>query len=122
MDRSTFMSDTLTRVHAEGFDGDADSVVALLVFALGELAIEGSRGTPSEFHNGRPSGVRGGISRDKPPGIGLFNEARKRMGFVMAQCDLENVQILSLAAYVSSPYSLNGRGIEDSCDAVQAVL
>lgn len=109
MDRQTFMSETLTRVHAEGFDGDADSVVALLIFALGELAIEGSRGTPIEFHDGRPSGVRGGTSLDKPPGIGLFNEARKRMGFVMTQCDLENVQLLALAAYVSSPFSNQDR-------------
>jgi len=97
MDRQNFISDTLTRVHSEGFDGDTDSVMALLVFALGELAIECSRGTPIEVHKGRPSGVRGGtISR--PPGLALFNEARKRIGFVFTQCDLEHVQILSLAA------------------------
>jgi hypothetical protein len=107
MDRQTFLSDTLTRVHGEGFDGDVDSVIALLIFALGELAIEGSRGAPIETHNGRPSGIRGG-TLDKPPGIGLFNEARKRMGFVMAHCELENVQIFSLAAYVFTPLSLNG--------------
>lgn len=97
MDRQNFISDTLTRVHSEGFDGDTDSVIALLVFALGELAIECSRGTPIEVHNGRPSGVRGGtVSR--PPGLALFNEARKRIGFVFTQCNLEHVQILSLAA------------------------
>lgn len=100
MDRQIFLSETLTRVFSEGFDGDSDSVVALLVFALGELAIEGSRGPPVTVHNGRPSGVKGGVSNDRPPGIGLFNEARKRMGFLIAQCDLQNVQILSLAAYV----------------------
>jgi hypothetical protein len=100
MDRQNFISDTLTRVHSEGFDGDTDSVIALLVFALGELAIECSRGTPIEIHNGRPSGVRGGtISR--PPGLALFNEARKRIGFVFTQCGVKTVQILSLAAYVT---------------------
>jgi len=97
MDRQNFISDILTRVHSEGFDGDIESVIALLVFALGELAIEGSRGRPVDVFNGRESGIRGG-STDSPPGIGLFNEARKRMGFVMAKCDLENVQVLSLAA------------------------
>lgn len=103
MDRQTFLSETLTKTHTEGFDGDPDSVVALLVFALGELAIEGSRGTPMEVYKGRPSGVRGGSSMDRPPGIGLFNEARKRMGFVLAECQLENVQIYALAAYVLNP-------------------
>lgn len=87
------------RVHTEGFDGDTDSVIALLVFALGELAIEGSRGTPIGVHNGRPSGLRGGSLR-RPPGLALFNEARKRIGFVLTECDLENVQIFSLAACV----------------------
>ncbi|KAG9232702.1 hypothetical protein BJ875DRAFT_513889 [Amylocarpus encephaloides] len=82
MDRQNFTSDTLTRVHTEGFNGDTDSVIALLVFALGELAIEGSRGNPIEVHQGRPSGVRGGTS-SRPPGLALFNEARKRIGFVL---------------------------------------
>lgn len=100
MDRQNFLSDTLPRVHSGGFDSDPDSITALLVFALGELAIDGSRGEPIQYHNGRPSGVRGG-STERPPGLALFNEARKRIGFVFTQCNLENVQILSLAAYVT---------------------
>lgn len=102
MDRQNFISDTLTKVHTEGFNGDADSVIALLVFALGELAIEGLRGNPIEVYKGRASGVRGGTAA-KPPGLALFNEARKRIGFVLTDCDLENVQIYSLAACVVSP-------------------
>ncbi|KAH8754273.1 hypothetical protein BGZ57DRAFT_945050 [Hyaloscypha finlandica] len=98
MDRQNFISDTLSKVHSEGFDGDIESVIALLVFALGELAIDGSRGKPIEFYKGgRPSGVRGG-SATRPPGIALFNEARKRIGFCLTECELENVQIFSLAA------------------------
>jgi hypothetical protein len=77
--------------------GDIDSVTALLVFALGEVAIEGSRGQPIEEEGGRPSGVRGG-SITRPPGLALFNEARKRIGFVLTEGELENVQIFSLAA------------------------
>ena len=99
LDRQNFISDTLTRVHSEGFDGDTDSVIALLVFALGELAIEGSDGNPIEVYKGRSSGVRGGTAI-KPPGLALFNEARKRIGFVLTKFELENVQIFSLAAYV----------------------
>jgi hypothetical protein len=99
LDRQNFISDALTRVHSEGFDGDTDSVIALLVFALGELAIEGSDGNPIEVYKGRSSGVRGGTAI-KPPGLALFNEARKRIGFVLTKFELENVQIFSLAAYV----------------------
>ncbi|RFU25649.1 hypothetical protein B7463_g10677, partial [Scytalidium lignicola] len=97
MDRQTFLSDTLSKVSVEGFDGDNDSVIALLVFALGELAIEGTQGKPINEHNGRPSGVRGGTTT-KPPGLAFFNEARKRIGFTLTECDLENVQIYSLAS------------------------
>ena len=66
MDRQNFISDTLTRVHSEGFDGGTDSILALLVFALGELAIECFRRTPIEIHKGRPSGVRGEQYRGPP--------------------------------------------------------
>lgn len=97
MDRQNFISDTLTKVQTEGFDGDTDSVVALLVFALGELALEGSQGKPIERHGTRASGVKGGTDK-KPPGLALFNEARKRMGFILTDCNLENVQVFSLAA------------------------
>jgi len=97
MDRQYFMQNTLVKVHSEGFEGDNDSVIALLVFALGEMAIEGTRGKPINVVNGRPSGVRGGTSM-KPPGLALFTEARRRIGFVLTECELENVQIYSLAA------------------------
>ncbi len=104
MDRQNFMSDTLTRVQSEGFDGDSESVIALLVFALGEVAIDGSRGKPIEQDkNGRYSGVRGG-SILKPPGLAFFNEARKRIGFVLTGCELETVQIYSLMAFVFPLY------------------
>lgn len=97
LDRETFISDTLTRVDSEGFDADTDSVIALLVLALGELAMGGSYGDPIEVYKGRPSGIRGG-TLSKPPGLAFFNEARTRIGFIMTECELETVQIFSLAA------------------------
>lgn len=112
MDRQIFLSETLTKVYTEGFNGDADSIVALLVFALGELAIEGSRGQPISEEDGRVSGVRGGTAL-KPPGLKLFNEARKRMGFVLTDCDLETVQTYSLAAFVD-PLDLAKRILFDT--------
>jgi hypothetical protein len=97
LDRQNFISDTLAKVHTEGFNGDNDSIIALLVFALGEVGLQGTTGDPVDICRGRPSGLRGG-SQERPPGLSLFNEARKRIGFVLTECDLENVQIFSLAA------------------------
>jgi hypothetical protein len=88
-------------VHTEGFDGDLDSVIALLVFALGEVALEGSRRNLIKVFKGRPSGVRGGTAQT-PLGLALVNKARKRIRFVLTDYDLVNVQIYSLAACVMS--------------------
>ncbi|KAH7417248.1 hypothetical protein BKA64DRAFT_294755 [Cadophora sp. MPI-SDFR-AT-0126] len=97
MDRRTFESDTLAKVCSEGFDGDVDSVIALMIFCLGEVAIEGLTGNPIGNFKGIPSGVRGG-STGRPPGLSLFNEARKCLGFVVTDFELENVQIFALFA------------------------
>jgi hypothetical protein len=74
------------------------------------LAIEVSRGKSIEVYKGRLSGVRGGAS-SRPQGLALFNEARKRIGFVLTEFDLENVQIFSLAALYYESYLL--QGVED---------
>jgi len=97
MDRQHFMQNTLVKVHSQGIGDDNDSVIALLIFALGEVAIEGSRGKPINVGNGRTSGVRGGTLLN-PPGLALFTEARRHLGFALTECELENVQIYSLAA------------------------
>ncbi|KAJ5032444.1 uncharacterized protein L3040_009049 [Drepanopeziza brunnea f. sp. 'multigermtubi'] len=97
MDRRTFESDTLAKVCSEGFNGDVDSVIALMVFCLGEVAIESLTGNPIAEVNGLKSGIRGGTS-NRPPGLALFNEARKCLGFVLCGHQLENVQIFCLTA------------------------
>ena len=91
------MLNTLPKVQSDGFQSDNDSVIALLILALGELAIEGTYGEPISSAAGRPSGVRGGTSTN-PPGLALFTEARKRIGFVLTGCELEDVQVFSLIA------------------------
>lgn len=96
LDRESFMSDTLPSLFSTGFSEGMASTIAFLVFALGEVALAGSEGVPVYAHSGRPSGVKGG-SREEPPGLEMFNEARKRMGFSLAECSLENVQIFALA-------------------------
>ena len=73
------------------------TVLALLVFALGQLATEGIFGPPITNVSGAPSGIRGGAPLD-PAGLELFNEARARIGSIAFHSDLVNVQILLLQA------------------------
>ncbi|KAF2763859.1 hypothetical protein EJ03DRAFT_283252, partial [Teratosphaeria nubilosa] len=98
LNREYFMNDVVARLLREGYgDGDPGSVLALLVYALGQVAIEGVFDRPVSMVQGQPSGFRGG-TLDRPPGLALFNEARRRLGFVVTQCSLENVQIMLLQA------------------------
>ncbi|KAK0632583.1 hypothetical protein B0T14DRAFT_418504 [Immersiella caudata] len=96
LDRHTFLSSTMPSVFNEGFSQDMASTIAFLVFALGEIALASTDGLPIHANNGRPSGVKGG-SPEHPPGLDFFNEARRRMGFNLTECSLENVQIFALA-------------------------
>ncbi|VBB73360.1 Putative protein of unknown function [Podospora comata] len=102
LDRQSFMQETLPSLYRSGFSNSISSTIALLVFALGEVSLEGREGAPVHVYNGRASGVKGG-SKAQPPGLALFNEARSRMGFDLTECSLENVQIFALAsAYYGS--------------------
>ena len=96
LDRQLFISGVMASILNEGLGDDITSTLAFLVFALGEVAIAGVQGIPVTIYNGRPSGVRGGTI-SQPPGIALFNAARKRMGFSLSECSLENVQVFALA-------------------------
>jgi hypothetical protein len=96
VDREAFNSHVMPSLVRDGFNESMTSTVALLVFALGELAIGGLEGTPIHTYNGRQSGLRGGTSK-APPGLALFNEARKRIGFNLTECSIENVQVYALA-------------------------
>jgi hypothetical protein len=97
MDRQDFMQNTLSKIYLEGFGNDNDSIIALLIFALGDLAIGTTRGESVDIGNGRPSRGRRSIYAEHP-GLALFTEARRRMGFVLTDCQLENVQIFCLTA------------------------
>jgi hypothetical protein len=98
LNSNDFLGGVVARLLREGFrDDDPESVLALLVFALGQLAIEGVVGRPTSAQNAESSGFRGGTI-EKPPGLGLFNEARRRIGMANTQFRLENVQIMLLQA------------------------
>ena len=56
-----FVTTTLEKFTSEGFaEGDVNAVLALFVFALGELASEGVFGQPVNTYDGISSGFRGG--------------------------------------------------------------
>lgn len=95
VDRHDFTTATLPAVVAAGFDDSIEATLVHLVFALGEVAVLGTQGPPLGFSNNRPSGVRGG-TRTQPPGLIFFNEARRRMGYNLTDCSLENVQVYAL--------------------------
>ncbi|OMP82295.1 hypothetical protein BK809_0006605 [Diplodia seriata] len=98
LDRRHFTDIMLPKVAKHGFgDGDYESIICLLVFALGKVALDGTWSAPVD--NGMPfeSGVRGG-THDRPPGLDIFNEARRRYGFVANECSLESIQITLLFA------------------------
>lgn len=98
LNREMFMAQTMPAILQDGFgDGDENSVLALLVLALGQLSIEGVFEQSITMINGTQSGFRGG-TLERPPGIEIFNEARRRLGFVATQNTLENVQIMLLQA------------------------
>lgn len=95
LNRDTFVSETLSHVVQYGFAEDVGSVLALVVLALGQVASEGVFEQPISAVNGIASGFRGG-TLDRPPGLEIFNEARRRVGFIATQMSLENVQIMLL--------------------------
>ncbi|KAK3065776.1 hypothetical protein LTR53_018049, partial [Teratosphaeriaceae sp. CCFEE 6253] len=109
LERETFMNGTVARLLREGYgDGDAGSVLALMGFALGKVAVEGVHQRPVSMVNGQPCGFRGG-QVDEPLGLEIFNEGRRRLGFVMTECSLENVQINLLQA---TYYESTGRHLD----------
>lgn len=98
LDHNQFMNNILPRILTDGFGyGEAASVLALLVFALGQVGMDGIYGTPLANFHGGPSGIRGGTAT-QPPGLGLFNEARARIGSIRIQSVLMHVQVLLLQA------------------------
>jgi len=97
LDRDTFIAEVVTPIIQNGYeDGNVGACLTLLVLSLGQVAIDGVYGAPlSTSPTGEPSGLRGG-SIDHPPGLDMFNEARRLIGYSITNCTLENVQIYLL--------------------------
>jgi hypothetical protein len=89
-----FMDNIVARVLRHGCrDDDPGSVIALLVFALGQLALEGAFDPPAGMDSSACHGTA-----ERPSGLEIFNEARRRTGMIATQRCLLNVQIMLLQA------------------------
>lgn len=96
LDHDSFMKLVANLLRTGYSYDDPKTVIALTVFALGQLALEGMVGEPIFGERGAPSGFRGGTP-ERPPGLEIFNEARRRLGNV-DMCTIENAQMMLLQA------------------------
>jgi hypothetical protein len=98
LDADLFMDKVIAKLLRQGYkDGDPDSVLALLVIALGRLAHDGVLQHSTPAGRDEHSRFRGGTI-ERPFGLDLFNEARRRLGLLTTRCCLEKVQVLLLEA------------------------
>ncbi|KAL2010439.1 hypothetical protein VTN00DRAFT_6246 [Thermoascus crustaceus] len=102
MDKCFYFSFTLGSVMENGFGYTIETCLVLNVMALGCLAIQahqegnyplpGSRSLqfePPEWMS---------VIQEEPPGLRFFNEARKRIGFLICDNDLQSCQFYLLSA------------------------
>jgi hypothetical protein len=102
MDKRFFFAFTLGAVIKDGFDYTVESCIVLTVMALGCLAVrahqEGDFPLPGSLgdHFELPPWLD--VIEEQPPGLRFFNEARKRIGFLMCGNDLPSCQYYLLSA------------------------
>lgn len=98
LDQETFTNNIIPPLLADGYGyGDIKSVLALLVFALGQIALQGTLDPPISSAGHRHSGIRGG-SVTHSPGLEVFNEALKRIGLTASDFSIESIQCHLLQA------------------------
>lgn len=86
VDRQHFLTTILPTILTNGLDDSAESTMAYLIFALGEVAVAGTLATATiDQRDNSPM-----------PGLLLFNEARRRTGFHLATVKVSTMQILAL--------------------------
>lgn len=103
MDKHFFFSLTLGSVMKHGFATAIETCLVLNVMALGCLAVRAYEeadfplpGTVGDRFE-RPTWFEAVM--EDPPGLTFFNEARKRMGFLMEKNNLSSCQYYLLSAY-----------------------
>ncbi|KGO45517.1 Transcription factor, fungi [Penicillium expansum] len=102
MDKGFFFSFTLGSAIESGFGSNLESCLVLNVLALGCLAVrayqegnyplpgtQGHRFEPPEWMN---------VVYEEQPGLRFFNEARRRIGFLMCDNDIQSCQFYLLSS------------------------
>ncbi|KAH7082296.1 hypothetical protein FB567DRAFT_562111 [Paraphoma chrysanthemicola] len=103
LDKFFFHSSTLGAAMDTEFGYDMESCVVLVVLALGCLAVraheEGDFALPARSLAQERGFIRPDwyeLTKDDPPGLKFFNEARRRFGFLICQNDLQAGQYYML--------------------------
>lgn len=103
MDKKFYYAFTLGAAIESGFGYTMESCLVLNIMALGCLAVQahregnyplpGSRSTRFEPPEWMP------VVQEEPPGLRFFNEARRRIGFLMCGNDIQSCQFYLLSSY-----------------------
>jgi hypothetical protein len=103
LDKFQFFSSTLGLAIESDFGYNIETCLVLIVLALGCLSVkaheEGDFALPSRIpqpDNGFTRPEWYGLILDEPIGLRFYNEARKRLGFLMSQNDLQAGQFYML--------------------------
>lgn len=103
MDKNFYFAYTLGAAIESGFGYTMESCLVLSVMALGCLAVqahqEGNYPLPGS-RTGRfepPEWMS--VVQEEPPGLRFFNEARRRIGFLMCGNDIQSCQFYLLSSY-----------------------
>lgn len=105
MDKHFFFTLTLGTVIKHGFASTIETCLVLNVMALGCLAVrayeEADHPLPGTFGDRFERPTWFDVATEEPSGLCFFNEARKRMGFLMEKNTLSSCQYYLLSAYVA---------------------
>lgn len=104
IDKSFFFSFTVGAAIESGFGYTMESCLVLNVLALGYLAVlahqEGDYPLPgTQSHRFEPPEWMD-VVHEEQPGLRFFNEARRRIGFLMCHNDIQSCQFYLLSSWV----------------------
>ncbi|KAL4985202.1 hypothetical protein BDW68DRAFT_147966 [Aspergillus falconensis] len=102
MDKNFYFALTLGAAIESGFGYTMESCLVLIIMALGCLAVhahhEGDYPLPGTRGSHFESPDWLGVVQEEPPGLRFFNEARRRIGFLMCDNDIQSCQFYLLSS------------------------
>ncbi|OJJ59978.1 hypothetical protein ASPSYDRAFT_915353 [Aspergillus sydowii CBS 593.65] len=102
MDKNFYFAFTLGAALESGFGYTMESCIVLNIMALGCLAVhahqEGNYPLPGTRGNQFEPPEWMAVVHEEPPGLRFFNEARRRMGFLMCENDIQSCQFYLLSS------------------------